>query len=114
MIVVSDTSPISNLITVGKLNLLRKVFKNIVIPVKVREVIDKLKNFDINLSEFNNSEWIQVKDVDNKNLVKTLQLVVDKGESEAIALALELNADFILIDERKGRMVAEKLGIKAV
>jgi uncharacterized protein len=37
---------------------------------------------------------------------------IDKGEAEAIALSVELDADFLLIDEQKGRQVAERLGIK--
>lgn len=47
------------------------------------------------------------------NLVKALRLIVDEGEAEAIALAMELNLP-LLIDNRKGRKVAEKLGLKFI
>ena len=46
-------------------------------------------------------------------MVASLQLELDEGEAEAIALAIELQAD-LLLDERKGRVVASRLGLKSV
>jgi uncharacterized protein len=57
-------------------------------------------------------EWIEVKQVSNKDFVNRYNEVLDSGESEALALAKELNADVVLIDEREGRRIALNEGLK--
>jgi len=52
--------------------------------------------------------------VADRNLVASLQLELDDGEAEAIALAVELKADLILLDERKGRVIAARLGLRFI
>lgn len=109
MVIVSDTSAVTNLIKIGELDLLKNVFETIVIPRIVYEelcVIDKQKKI------IEQANWINVVDLKNLSLKTTLLLEVDKGEAEAIALAIELKADYLLIDEQAGRAVAERLGIK--
>lgn len=50
----------------------------------------------------------------NREFVKTLEIELDRDESESIALAVELKADFLIIDESNGRQKAESLGIDTV
>ncbi len=91
MVVVSDTSPISNLAVVGQLELLRKLFSRIIIP---QAVFDELQKSPVTI-EFGN--WIEVAEATNIRLVATLRSELDLGESQAIALAIERRADWLLI-----------------
>lgn len=114
MIVVSDTSAITNLAAINQLTLLPLLYHQVVIPEAVyRELVD------IELSvpgsaEVQTATWIEVKLIANREVVERLkrEAKLDPGESEAIALTLELGADLLLIDERRGRAEADRLGIK--
>lgn len=111
MIVVSDTSPITNLIQIGCINLLNVVFGKIIIPQTVYnelcELADQKKVLD-------DQDWISVIAAENRSVITQLEANLDKGEAEAIALAIELQSDFLIIDEIKGRTIAENMGIKIV
>jgi predicted nucleic acid-binding protein len=56
--------------------------------------------------------WFKKQNITNTKLVENLNLELDRGEAEAITLALEINAELLLIDERLGRIVASRLGIE--
>lgn len=114
MIVVSDTSPISNLIQVGKLDLLHEVFGEVLIPPKVHKEILELRNFGIDLKAFLGSDWIHVRAVLEQSQLGGLMNDLDEGELEAIQLAKEVSADWILMDERAGTKIAEILGLHPI
>lgn len=109
MIVVSDTSPISNLLQIGEIDLLRKLFVKLVIPNEVFAEICRIENHREFLTA---QDWIETAALSNTNLRDSLADELDSGEAEAIALAIELQADYLLIDEIKGRQIAESFGIK--
>lgn len=111
MIVVSDTSPLNYLILIDQIDLLPKLFGEVVIPQLVlnelggdgapKTVIEWLKSLP---------EWLVVKpDVlsDPYGLSH-----VDAGEREAILLAAEMSADLVLLDDRKARIAAKKIGLR--
>jgi predicted nucleic acid-binding protein len=106
MIVVSDTSPLTALLTVGEENLLRKLFAEVVIPIAVRDEL--LRSHPVL------PEWLRVEAVKNVAEASRLSGVLDAGEAEAIELAKELQADLLLIDERKGRRVAVEEGVAVI
>jgi hypothetical protein len=112
VIIVCDTSPINNLAAINQLNLLHQLYGTVVIPKAVyQELI--APDFPVaGAIEVQTQGWIQTYQVKNNAVVEALQNELDRGEAEAIALALELQADQLLIDERLGRTVAARLNLR--
>ncbi|MEC4814836.1 MAG: DUF3368 domain-containing protein [Scytonema sp. PMC 1069.18] len=112
MIIVSNTSPINNLAAIDQLHLLHKLYGTLLIPESVyRELTDP--NFPVaGATEVKTLDWIETRAVSDRTLVKVLSNELDIGEAEAIALAVEIQADQVLIDERRGRLVADRLNLR--
>jgi predicted nucleic acid-binding protein len=113
MPVISNTSPLLNLAIINQLSLIKEQFREIIIP---NAVLKELRiNEDIpgssQLREALEADWIIVKQVENEAFVQLLRRELDQGEAEAIALAIELQADWVLLDERDGRKIARSLGL---
>ena len=114
MIVISDTSPIINLAAINQLDLIPKLFAHIIIPQAVFDEIT-IKGFGkYGSSEILNAEWITVKQCTNTVLLNNLLLELDLGEAEAIALAIEMNTQSILLDESDGRTIALQYKLKPI
>ena len=101
MIIVSNTSPVINLAAIGHLELLNKLYGKIILPEAVHHEITVKGAGQAGSTEIEKLKWIEVKTVSNQKLVQALKMELDEGESEAIALAVELNAELLLIDERR-------------
>jgi len=93
VIVVSNTSPVINLAAIGQLELLNKLYGMIIIPQAVHHEITVKGPGQAGSTEIEKLKWIEVKTVSNQKLVQALKMELDEGESEAIALAVELNAE---------------------
>lgn len=108
MIVVSDTSPLSYIHQVGRLSLLTVLYENIIIPPAVA---DELRAAPRLHETF---DWSRVRIVSPEATRRVEELLneLDRGESEAIIVALEVGAELLLIDERTGRDVASRMGIR--
>lgn len=104
MIVVADTSAISNLLTIGHDWILRELFGVVIVPPAVES---ELRIWHPELPAF-----ITIKSPQNPGVSPAFAQALDRGEIEAISLALEIHANLLLIDERKGRAEAHRLGIK--
>jgi len=108
--VVSNTTPLLSFIKLNRLDILKKVYKEIFIPEAVYHELEKGKDkYYRNISD---ESWIKIVKVKNKSLIKQLEKDLDKGEAEAIALSIEISADLLLIDEKLGRKKAQEKGIK--
>lgn len=106
MIVVSDTSPITALLAVEQAELLKQLFGEVIIPNAVETELLR--------THPTLPAWLRVQSLQNSAKANLYARSVDRGEAEAIALAEELHADHLLIDERKGRRLAQQQGLPVV
>ena len=114
MIVVSNTSPLTNLAAVGRFDLLCSLFGRVYVATGVVDELSAGGNEWPGATETKNADWIQMKQVGNQSLVDALRLDLDGGEAETIALALELGADLILLDEQAARFAAQYFNLKVM
>jgi uncharacterized protein len=116
MPVVSNTSPILNLAIIGELSLLREQFGKILIPkavleeLHVEEELPGSKALRVAIE----GGWIKIEEAKEMGIIRAMQRDLDTGESEAIALAVQVNADWILMDERDGRKAARAMQLKTI
>lgn len=113
-VVVSDTSPIRALSYLGRLELLSSLFGEVIVPTAVAAELLRLKPAEPRL-ELAAVPAVRVVAPGNAARVYELSAQkLDAGESEAIALAEELGADLLLIDERRGDVIARAAGLSTV
>lgn len=110
MKVVSDASPLIALSAIGRLDLLHELFSKIMIPRAVEAEIHVQDQQGA--SGILQADWIETHSLESERLLSALSEDLDRGEAEAIALAVGVDADLLLIDERRGRHVARRLGCR--
>lgn len=109
--VVSNSSPIIHLAKIDHLDLLQEFFGEILIPNAVHQECVTPGRERPEVTRITAAAWLKVMDVANRNLVKLLRSEIDRGEAEAIALALETRADLILLDDFDARQKARLYGM---
>ena len=92
-------------------DLLRKLYGEIWIPEAVHDEIVVEGASLPGADEVDSSKWIHRQAIASPVVVQALRQELDAGEAEAIALAIEREADLLLMDERIGREVAQHFGI---
>ncbi|MFZ5919790.1 MAG: DUF3368 domain-containing protein [Chloroflexota bacterium] len=111
MIVVSDATPLIALVKIGQLDLLQQLFGGILIPKMVYDEVVTNAAGRPGSTEIHQAKWISVRSPEDQDRVAYLRSDLDAGEAEALVLAVELDADWILLDETKARLAAEFLGL---
>jgi len=115
MKIVSNTTPLIGLASIGHFELLQQLFGKIIIPQAVyNEAVISGQEKGEAKQEILSSDWIEVVSVVNSLAVEVLLDELDRGEAEVIVLARELNADWVLMDEKKGRRKLTQLGIRKI
>ena len=112
--VVSDASALINLARIDELDLLHRLYGELLIPEAVWREVVVAGAGQPGAEEVRAASWIETRDVANEHLVRALRQDLDAGEAEAIALALEVGADLLLMDERLGRETARHLELRYV
>lgn len=98
--IISDTSCLIILTNIGELELLQKLYE------KITTTIDIATEYGEPFPE-----WIEIENVTDKSKQQLLELQIDKGESSAIALALEIPGSTVILDDYKARKIANQLGL---
>lgn len=109
-LVVSDSGPVFSLAIIDKLWVLDSLFEEIFIPKAVWLELTKDKSSE-HYPKINEYFQNKVKEISGFN---ELTFIMDFGESESVLLFKELNADYLLIDDKKARDIAENLGIQCI
>lgn len=112
VLVVSNSSAIIALAKICHLYLLEKLFGEILVPEAVwKEITVEGKP---GYEKVVRAKFISLKKAGNTRLVALLEEFIDTGEAEAIALALERDADLLLVDDRDARNLAKRLGLQVM
>lgn len=109
-VVISDAGPIFSLAAIEQLPLLKLLFDQVKIPRGVREEITKNKKayFYKSIENYFADRVLTISDFSQ------LFSAMDYGETEAVLLYKEIDADYLLIDDKKARKIAETLNIKCI
>ncbi|MEO6726127.1 MAG: DUF3368 domain-containing protein [Blastocatellia bacterium] len=113
MIIVSDTTPLRYLIEIAEVQLLETLFGKVIIPEKVAEELQRPKTpQQVKDWMLARPAWLEVRKADLS--LFTPQKKIDDGEREAFALALELNADAVLLDDKNALPEAKRLNLQTI
>ncbi|MBO4534292.1 MAG: DUF3368 domain-containing protein [Treponema sp.] len=112
MIIVSDTTPLMTLLKCDHLDLLKKMYGSVLIPSAVYNELTDNPHYEQEAKIIKDCDFLEVKEITNKERIRTLQnsTGLDLGETEALVLAEITNADLLLMDEVMGRMIAKEMG----
>ncbi len=105
--IIADSTPLINFAAIHRLDVLEQLFGMLVIPKAVEtELLEKGERYP-SAKELKRADFIDVIRINDLALCNSLKIDLDQGEAEVITLALEQNAELLLLDEIAGRTVAK-------
>jgi len=112
--ILSNASPLIYLAKLGKLDILKTLFKEIIIPKEVYEevILGKKDGFfdALTIEKAVADGWLKVKEIKREKEIERFAPELDEGETALINLAKRLKVDLILIDDASARTIAESFG----
>ncbi|MEO8989391.1 MAG: hypothetical protein ABI291_02835 [Acidobacteriaceae bacterium] len=113
MIVIADTSPINYLVLIEHADVLQALYGRILIPHAVHdELLSPKAPLAVRKWALNLPGCVEL--LSPSTALQSSIPKLDRGETEAIALAEEMNADWLLIDEAAGRNEAIRRGLRTI
>ncbi len=114
MKVICDTAVLIGLAKIGRLNLLKKLYKNIYIPWGVYEEVVVRGGKRPGVEETDQAEWIRKIKVKDWTAVNLLVSEFGQGESEVLVLGKEIKADWLILDDARARTAAISSGYRVI
>jgi hypothetical protein len=111
MMIISNATPLIAFAKIGQLALLQNIVNNLVIPEAVADEISAYPQGQPGFIDLKQETWIGIQSITTEQQVSLLRQKLDRGEAEVIALALERQAQLVLIDELTARKVAVSLNL---
>ena len=104
--IVSNTTPISNFLHLGQMEILKTIFKNLHITMAVNSEIEAYFSGDDQWQRCLDENFIIRTEVQTSPKIKELMIHLHMGEAEALCLCIENNAQLCLVDDRDARIIA--------
>ena len=104
--IVSNTTPISNFLHLGQMEILKTIFKELHIPMAVYSEIEAYFSGDNQWQKCLDEDFIIRAEVQTSAKIKELITHLHMGEAEALCLCIENNARLCLLDDRDARIIA--------
>ena len=114
MLIVSDATPIISFVKMNKLDILGKIFGEVVLPYAVYNEVTENKEFAEEAKQIKACGFFKIVKVENTEYVTLLRRAtgLDLGESEAIVYTDTNKGDLLIVDEVKARQVATSMNLR--
>ena len=108
--IVGDSSPLIALAIIGQLELLPKLYQRVMVPTMVWEEVTVHGAGLPGALAVSQLAWLEIQ-APTPELLQPLEILVDRGEAQVIALALSMPGSTVLLDDAQTRRVAERFGV---